>query len=344
MTDLDNRCEWSDLHRDECAHCGARPGDRGVLKHPTDRPYRWDGQGITRRNGRNLFPTPDTPPDPGKPLELARKADAGYCLCGQPTRDGAYGCDDCAGELHRFFAEIPWLVDQLNSSITRQRAKNPNSSGGSGGKGLPWMDRASIAERRLEGLLALVVRLCDKLGVAHQSPHLGPPDPGPIGDSRWLLWRVDGLPQVEAFPDVLRAAMHTERHVLRVIDSAPDLLYLGTCDRVKDENGTLCGGAVYAVAGEATGRCRACRAKRVTETARDALYEQLDDMLCTATEIAELATYLGIPANRDRVRNLVYQWAKRGRLTNHGTRDKQPVYRYGEVSLLLAATYDNKGA
>jgi len=330
------RCVQSDLPVDQCAHCGAHPGDRPDL---TPAP-------VAAAVRHDLFAETPTPADPGPPLKLTRHPELGVtCACDEPTRNGAYGCDDCANELSRFLSDIPWILEQLEASTARIRAKNPAAGGGQGGQALPWLDRAAVAHRRVTGLLNHLVRLCERVHVPNQSPYPGPPTEGPIGDARWLSWRVDGLTNhVALFPEILRAAMHTERRVLAVIDCAPDLLYLGPCEATNTETGHPCRGPVYAIAGEPHGRCRACRGTLLTEPARAALYAELDARLCTSAEIARLATYLGIEAPRERVRKLVDQWHSRGRLAAHGhvgTGDRRaPQFRYGEVRTLLAQTYD----
>lgn len=331
VLDDDDRCEMSDLPRATCAHCGARPGTAAHLEDP--RPAT---------TGRDLFASAPMPADPGKPLKLAKQPPAGECACGQPTRDNAYGCDDCAGELSRFIATIPWLVEQLDITIVRDRAKRP----GGGDTELMWNDHASRARRRLVALLVKAVRLCQVARVAHQSPDdttppTTPPDLEAI--SRWLLWRVDGLLHVQVFPHLLRACMQTERAIMGAIDCGPDLIYLGVC--TKDTDGEPCNGSVYAVLGEPNGNCQACRATWATDPSRENLYRELDSMLCSAAEIARLSTYLGVPATRDQVRKLVNQWHTRGRLAARGhDASENPLFLYSEVRTLLSATYERKGA
>lgn len=288
---------------------------------------------------RDPFAELATPLDPGPPLRLSRvkPADLGtLCACGQPTRGGAYGCDDCAGELQRFYGDVPWLVEQLDISVTRQRGKR---TGAGGGEVLPWLDRAAIAQRRIAGLLDTTVRLCQAAHVRNQSPYQGPPTRGPVAASKWLLWRVDGLPHVRVFPDLLRASVHTERNVLHVIDCEPDLLYLGQCGN------DGCDGAVFAFNGEDTGKCRACRATYDVDRRRAALFADLDDKLCTAAELAHLTTYLDLGVDRAKVRKLINQWHTRGVLEAKGhDAAGAPTFRYADAIGRLAATYGSKGA
>ena len=60
MTTTD-RCDYSDLPREMCAHCGAAPGDRPQV----ERPWRWDGRGV-RVGGRALESDPTAFDLPGR--------------------------------------------------------------------------------------------------------------------------------------------------------------------------------------------------------------------------------------------------------------------------------------
>jgi hypothetical protein len=352
-------CEQGDLPRATCWHCGAHPG--GPALPPLDRPWTYDGKPVVRRSGRGVFPSLATPPaDTGEPLKLGRPT-AGYCACGQPTRDNAYGCDDCARELERLFAEAPWIAEQLDDTITKQRGNAASNGVGSGVPltcghmdtdacgcpvSLPWNDKAAQILADLRKHLAHTVKVCQDRHIRHQSPYaLDPNTDSTPSMAAWLLWRVDGLTFSDVFTQTLKAGLKVEKDALLAIDRGPDLLYLGLCD-ARDEDG-LCGGAIYARAGEDTGKCRACRAEYDVNARRGGLERALDDRLCTASEIAHLATYLGLPSSvtRERVRNLVNQWHRRKIITGHVTREHpEPRFRYGDVAPRLAATYDTKGA
>lgn len=262
------------------------------------------------------------------------------CTCGRPTRNDAYGCDDCVGELSRTFAEVPFLVEELDVTLTGQRGKRPGA-GTRSGNGLPWNEKASKVAHALHEHLATTVRLCTSQHIAHQSPYHGLPADDPDSMSRWLLWRVDGLAYSPQFADILNRAAALADRVAHVIDRPPDRMFLGMCDLAKIK---LCDGAVYATVGNPVGKCRECGMKYDAEDKRRSLEDALDDKLVTASEIAHLATYLGVPAKRDTVRKVVNQWHKRKRLLAAGGTDKEPRFRYGDVAPLLSAAYDRKEA
>jgi hypothetical protein len=333
-------CEQGDLPRATCWHCGAQPG--GPALPPLDRPWTYNGQAVVRRSGRGLFASVPTPAAEDNPEIKRGRGSAGNCGCGQPTRDHAYGCDHCAGELERLFAEAPWIAEQLDDTITKQRGAA--AANGTTPESLPWNDKAARILADLRKHLARTVKVCQDRHIRHQSPYALAPNTDSIPSmSAWLLWRVDGLTFSDTFTEILKTGLKVEKQALLAIDRGPDLMYLGLCD-ARDEDG-LCGGAIYARAGEDTGKCRACRAEYDVNARRGGLERALDDRLCTASEIAHLATYLGLSATRDRVRNLVNQWHRRKIITGHVTHEHpEPRFRYGDVAPRLAATYADQGA
>ena len=81
------------------------------------------------------------------------------CRCGRPTRDAAYVCDYCADQLARALGDVPWLANELEVTITRQKGVDYRRvGGGSGGKKanerpLPPVWGASEARTHLKALL-----------------------------------------------------------------------------------------------------------------------------------------------------------------------------------------------
>lgn len=77
------------------------------------------------------------------------------CRCGRPTRDAAYGCDDCGDSLARALGEVPWLTEELEVTISRQKGVDYRGVGGSGSteRALPVVWGASEARAHLKALL-----------------------------------------------------------------------------------------------------------------------------------------------------------------------------------------------
>ncbi|WP_310962132.1 hypothetical protein [Nocardioides terrisoli] len=340
MNTFDQRCTYSELPRWACDHCGAHPGNAGVTAHhdPKEPP----------RALRLVFA--DVPATIGErpDLHLTRPGD-GTCACGQPTRDDAYGCEDCADELARILGDVPWLAEQLDIAIAGQRAKRFGAEHGD--DGLPWNAAASTALAELRNELVGVVRICIEDHVRHQSPADGWPADTLPAISGWLLWRVDGLTRHETWTETLRNLRRIEGDTLRIIDNPPRRLFLGWCTARSivgegpDVRIESCPGAVYATEGALQGKCRECKAPYPVKESREALERELDDRLCTAAEIAHLITYLGLQVSREQVRKRINLWDARKRITASGTDDAgQPTYRYGAVRPLLSVAFEKREA
>lgn len=331
MTDW---CDLHDLPRDQCAHCGAAPGVGFEF-------LRWRLVVTGNRGGRELFPTASVSTTTVSKVTYGQSY-AGTCACGRPTRDSAYGCENCGDELRRALADSPWWAEQLEITTTKQQAKRPGASG-RGNVGLPWHDKAADLGHALRNHLVTTVRLCEEEHVRHSSPYDGLPEDTIPAISTWLMWRVDGLMFNAAFGDVLRDAVQIEKNAAWMIDRQPDRMFLGPC-RFRQ----VCGGVVYSKPGEKTAKCRACGTEYDVVQQRDDLQKQLDDRLCTAAEIAKLATYLGIDAERDVVRRRINRWHNgevirpASWITNERTGERTPRFRFGDVLPRLAATYQRK--
>jgi hypothetical protein len=250
------------------------------------------------------------------------------CRCGRPTRDAAYVCDGCADKLARALGEVPWLSDELETTITRQRALPTEGGSRSTETPLPWHEAAADARRTLHGLLGTWVRFCDEEHVRHSSPRLGLPADRLPDMSRWLLWRVDGLALrdigLEAVDEITDAVAGCHR----LIDRRPDRWYAGPC--VTEG----CGADLYAQRREGAVRCRSCGEVYDVATRRTWLLGEAEDRLAPAHDIARAVSWLGAqPLTADRVR----KWAERGRIVAHGHDGTRPLYRIGDAIDLLAA-------
>jgi len=277
------------------------------------------------------------------------------CACGKQTRDDAYLCDDDRRELRALLAELPWIDEQLEVSLTRQKAASTEGSGSRGTETpLPWHDKASMARRTLQGILAAWV--------------------GSGGTITALSARVDVdvLAFHESAHDVLNALDKAAKDARTVIFYKPPVLvYLGTCEtrecgcachdgyacsdpetcQSPDAASRVeqCPGDVYAKEGEDVGSCRVCGRKFAEAVKRAALEDELDDKLYTAAEIAHLSTFLGLERPRASVRNLINQWHKRKRISaaawTEAGQKGDPKFRYGDVKpLLYAAKARREGA
>ena len=251
------------------------------------------------------------------------------CRCGQPTRDAAYTCDTCSQQLAIALGDIPWLTEELDTTITRQKGATYNGSTSRGAEApSPVHWGASEARSHLKALLVSWVLFSHETGVRNASPHIGLPDDDLVSLSRWLLWRVDGFALLDIGPEVVDEITEAVATCRRVIDRPADRQYLGACDMCPT-------GRLYARPGGTWARCDGCDQATEADKIRERMLRELDDRLCTAAEIAQLSTYLGLRADRETVRKRINQWHKRGRIAREHAFSEEPAFRFGIVWRLL---------
>lgn len=264
------------------------------------------------------------------------------CRCGRETRDDAYSCDDCGDSLARALGEVPWLDEELEVTISRQKGVDYRRVGG--GKGaqkaaerpLPPVWGASEARTHLKALLVSWTLFCLSEGIRSSDPRTEMPSDNLPALSRWLMWRVDGLMLNDIAPEAIEEITSAVAHCHRLIDRPADRQFLGDCTACEP-------GKLYARSGSEWAKCDECGTTIQAQTLRDELLTKLDDRLCTAAEIARLSTYLGLKADREQVRKRINQWNKRGLVTEHPSVTDEVTFRFGEVyAMLAAAEYGRK--
>lgn len=253
------------------------------------------------------------------------------CRCGRPTRDKAFVCDSCADSLTRSLGDIPWLAEELETTITKQRGIPTEGGSSSSETALPWHEKAADARRNLHGLLATWCRFCDEEDVRNSSPMTGLPVDELEAMSRWLLWRVDGLTfhdiGLEAVDEITNAVAECER----LIDRRPDRWYAGPC--VNNSEVAVCGADLYAKRTTGDVRCRSCGAVYDVAERRAWLLAEAEDRLADATTVARAVSWLGAEALTP---SRIWKWAERGRILAKGHDGRRPLYRIGDAIDLLA--------
>lgn len=322
---MTTRCPWSDLHPAHCAHCRGTNLPPGT---PTE-PRRGDDT-----LGRVIWSAAHKPTHPNitGPLHLpdtwAPDSNDGECRCGKPTRDHVYACDTCADLLARALGDVPWLDEQLDTTITRQHAIPTEAGPRTFDKPLPWHDAAADARRTLHGLLVSWVRFCDEEHVRHSSPRDGLPADTLAALSGWLLWRVDGLTLRDIGPEAIDEITSAVAACHRIVDRRPDRWYAGPC--ATDD----CAADLYAQRRDGDVRCRDCGATYDVAARRAWLLAEAEDRLAPAAEVARAVSWLGAaPLTASRVR----KWAERERILAKGHDGARPLYRIGDAINLLAS-------
>lgn len=259
------------------------------------------------------------------------------CKCGRETRDEAYVCDSCADQLARSLGDIPWLAEELEVTISRQKGVDYRGIGG--GKGAkkaferpsPVVWGASEAKDHLKAVLVSWALYSHQEGVRNSNPHDGLPDDTLEALSRWLLWMVDGLTFDEIGPDAVDEITDAVAKCYRLIDSRPDKWYAGPCNAELDAG--ECGCDLYANAARGEVKCGNCGATYDVAARRKWLLEAAEDRLADAATLARSVSWLGaLPLNAARVR----KWAQRGRIVVKGHDGTKPLYRIGDAIDLLS--------
>lgn len=261
--------------------------------------------------------------------------------CGRPIHDQAYICGPCAGRLTKDLAAAASVAGEAWTTIARQAVMG--SSGRSSERPLPFSWEAADAVNSVANTFTTWARHCsEERGIPWGPPPavLGPlcgiqgcPSCLTIRRSRrrphalawtarWLAGQIEWLRHRREADEAFEELHDACRLAIRTVDLPPDRTFAGRCE---------CGTYLYAFAGRETVRCVECEREYDVEAMREHMRTQLDESLFTAAEVATLAAFMGISANRQKTRKLINVWHARGVVAAHGSIDGDPVFRFGEV-------------
>jgi hypothetical protein len=253
--------------------------------------------------------------------------------CKAEVHDGTYLCTKCLKTLEVALGNVSALAGDLDSARLRG-VKTSRSVPGS--KPPPGFDLGP-EEGEVQLLDAVRNEISGWVRISVDTwPHLSWPRdtvPAMCGHLMGILTAIAGQDWSD---DLLRAMTWLERRVKRAADPEPRI-FAGMCficACVYDES------PLYAHVGDKWVRCPADDCEAVFDVAecRTTMVADLDTRLCTAAEIATLATYLDLLDDRERVRNRINQWGKRGLIEPHMLSvEGEPMYRFGEVTERILA-------
>lgn len=255
------------------------------------------------------------------------------CPCTRPTRDNTHACDTCLNELANALADVPWLADELETSITRQKGIDYRTLGGSKG-GKKDAERPSPvswgpaeARTNLHAILAAWARYCHDENVRNSSPYPGLPDNNPTAISRWLLWRIDGLAHHDTAPDAITQITDAINHCHRTIDRPADSKFYGRCP---------CGEWLYTRPGAPTITCPNCGTHNDTNQLNADMWEQAMDQFVTPTQARALANRMGLEIPESTMYRWITRWVNDGRLIEHQLTGER-VFSFRDLSALIQA-------
>lgn len=250
---------------------------------------------------------------------------------GKPVVSPAVICTDCVTTLDRALGDLDWLLDELDTTMTRQTKTRPaRGNQTSDGPPMPYNVRASDTARDLRVLLKDWVSLIAE-GLAGEGKFVALPTPATAKTlSSWLMHHVTWLSRHDAAADAYSEIVGAVNNIRRTIDIAPDTRYIGPCYSLID--GVECPETLYGTEGTDNVTCRTCG------TTWDARARTLET-LTHANTIAQDATTLsrsfsikGIAIDTQRIKN----WANRKHLQPAGTSHRgRPTYIVAHVARLV---------
>ena len=244
-------------------------------------------------------------------------------ICTRPSND-ANLCVSCLDALKAELRAVPWLVEQLEVTLTRQARVGQRNGPRSAEHPLPFHVNAAVdLETLRDGLGMWATTVAEQRQIQVDAV-------GSVALASWLL-RWAG--EVAQHPDA--AELHGDILAMtaaarRTIDLPAERRYVGPCDE--------CGRDLYCSALAKVVRCQTegCEFEAPVEERRTWLLEAAVDQLRTAAELSrELPWIGGVTIDR----KLINQWASRGLggvvLTPYGPHPRDPYgrtrYRLGEV-------------
>jgi hypothetical protein len=248
------------------------------------------------------------------------------CLCGAPTRDDAYVCDNDLGHLARALGEVPWLDEQLTITMSRESGVDYATMGGSPSSETPLSVNAGALEAHinLRAVLVTWVRFCEEESIRHQARTDALPANTLPAISRWLLWRVDGLAfsdlGFDAYSEITRAVGRARM----TIDRPAEKVYAGPCE---------CGRDLYAKPGAKLTKCRGCEREYDVDEMREWMRSGVMGRLVTAREGATLLGRFALPT----AQKTIDSWHQRRQLLDHGSNaDGRRLYLIDDLLNLAA--------
>lgn len=263
------------------------------------------------------------------------------CLhCKAAVQEGAYLCRKCVQTLDVALGNIAAYHGDFETIRARERAQGYAPSGKGGSKSAPLgMDlrfdvdgRGTRIENAARNSLSTWVRHCVELwSLAYPKNTWS----GMCGFLQGILTAIAGQDWSD---ELMRDMLATEREFHAFVFPPPLRIYAGTClvCAIVGDHSPL-----YAREGDAAVTCPAddCGMEYDVAECRETMRATVDGALCTAAEIAGLATYLDLLEDREKTRKRINLWNHRGVIQAHSlNHDAEPLYVFGEVvSMILEA-------
>lgn len=230
--------------------------------------------------------------------------------CLSDTPDGLL-CATCVGKLKRALHDLPWLMDELRTTLARQ-SQAGTGNGGRGESALPYDWNAGHVREDVGNTLTTWVRELDM---------------GDTADLRsttralckWLTDRMERIRGHAAASEILDEITYQVGDVRRAIDRASDLVFCGSCP--------VCGRDMLAHEDAAEAVCRYCAWAGIesvlpVQPMRADMWARAEDELLPRRLIVQAFPVYGVEVKPSTFRT----WIAKGRLRPQGERNGAPLY------------------
>lgn len=241
--------------------------------------------------------------------------------CEYPTGQDTFICKNCLQALRRDLGDVPALIDDLHTTLSRQDVVGAFSGRRASETSLPWKETASEA---LWVLIDTVMTWTRELQDTDAAPF---PD-APVAAARWLLTNSSHIASREQAGQLVDELGSAVAKAYEAIDRPPELLIAGQCGR----NG--CAEYLYARPDSKTTNCRGCDTEHQVDERRAwmvnyAAEMQLPAHLCLA--------WVRLLMGKTIPRGTWDSWVTRHRIES-SSRDHvgNALYRFGDVRDLAA--------
>lgn len=248
-------------------------------------------------------------------------------VCDKPAPQSAFVCGSCMGLLEQALAETDALIDELITTLVRQKAsRTDGDAAGSGERPLPFHLKASDVLRDYRGVLGSWTRM-----LAEERPEWTLPIDDPKAIARWLLRRMPTIAGHEAGGDLVEEVLQRRAAVLWVIDRPAERVYAGPCE---------CGADLYAKPGKPEATCQKCESTYPVEAMQEWMRAQVSEHLVTAREASGLLSRFGYETQQ----KTIDTWHQRKKVTERGHDAKGVrLYLFGDLMRLAAQATRPKG-
>lgn len=218
----------------------------------------------------------------------------------------------------------PGLYEELQ--VTIARLDKISSQGlkvtGTGESSLTFRPKASEVRWSLDNTVSTWAR-----DVAETYPHLTLSATTTPEAAEWMANVAGLLAEHPAANEMHDEITYAVSQVKRTIDRFAEKIRLGPCGAVFE--GVVCEEDLYGSKDKPTVRCKTCGTEHDAAARWESLRASVRGTLATAAEIATAAvTIYGSKLNVKTIRT----WAKRKRITNYASSDKdEPLHKVGEV-------------